>query len=285
MPEMLNAWGAAFAVQRFDQEDWARQRGDRSTASGGVCTTMPTLEREDMTMPIRRIIMMAVALCTLAFGAAAQHPSTPYVRWVELEVAPADIDALPAAGRLNTEATMAAEPGVLAFHSAVEKDNPARMRVLEIYADADAYRAHLQSAHFQKFVRDLQPILRSRAVFETVPVLLGAKPQLPAASRTTHVRAAELEIDPTQLDAYRTAVTEEIQDSIRLEPGVLAIYCVALKDQPSQLRFFEVYADEGAYRRHIESPHFKKYVDTTKSMIRARKLFEMASPTLAAKNR
>jgi len=174
---------------------------------------------------------------------------------------------------------------VLAFHSAVEKDNPARMRVLEVYADAVAYRAHLQSAHFQKFVRDVQPILRSRAVFETVPVLLGAKPQLPAASRATHVRVAELEIDPAQLDAYKAAVTEEIQDSIRLEPGVLAIYCVALKDQPSQLRFFEVYADEGAYRRHIESPHFKKYVDTTKSMIRARKLFEMASPTLAAKNR
>ena len=113
----------------------------------------------------------------------------------------------------------------------------------------------------------------------------GAKPQLPAASRATHVRVAELEIEPTQLDAYKTAVTEEIQDSIRLEPGVLAIYCVALKDQPSQLRFFEVYADEGAYRRHIESPHFKKYVDTTKSMIRARKLFEMTSATLAARNR
>ena len=159
------------------------------------------------------------------------------------------------------------------------------MRVLEVYANVDAYRSHVQSPHFQKFVRDVQPILRSRAVFETVPILLGAKPQVGPASRSTHVRVAELEIDPAQLDAYKAAVTEEIEDSIRLEPGVLAIYCVALKDRPSHLRFFEVYADESAYRQHIESPHFKKYVETTKSMIAARKLFEMEAPILAAKAR
>ena len=209
----------------------------------------------------------------------------PYVRWAELEVSPADVNALQAAGRVNTAATIALERGVVAFHSAVEKANPARMRVLEVYANVDAYRSHVQSEHFQQFVRDVQPILRSRAVFETVPIVLGAKPQVGPASRSTHVRVAELEIDSSHLDAYKAAVTEEIEDSIRLEPGVLAIYCVALKDRPSHLRFFEVYADESAYRQHIESPHFKKYVETTKSMIAARKLFEMDAPTLATKAR
>ena len=35
------------------------------------------------------------------------------------------------------------------------------------------------------------------------------------------VRIAELEIDPAQLDAYKLALKEEIEASIRLEPGVL----------------------------------------------------------------
>jgi quinol monooxygenase YgiN len=236
-------------------------------------------------MTRRRTFMLATTVCALCFGASAQQPSMPHVRWAELEVSPADVHALQAAGRANTAATIALEPGVLALHSAVEKANPTRMRVLEIYADVAAYRSHVQSEHFQKFARDVQPILRSRAVFETVPIVLGAKPQVAPASPSTHVRVAELEIHPAQLDAYKAAVTEEIEDSIRLEPGVLAIYCVALKDQPSHLRFFEVYADESAYRRHIDSPHFKKYVQTTKSMIAARKLFEMDAPTLATKAR
>jgi quinol monooxygenase YgiN len=229
--------------------------------------------------------MLAASVSTLCFHAVAQQPTFPYVRWAELEVARDDVQALQAAGRENSAATITLEPGVLAFHSAVEKSNPGRMRVLEVYASAEAYRTHLQSPHFRQFVRDVQPILKNRVVFEAVPVKLGAKPVLPAATLAPHVRVAELEIEPIHLEAYKAAVSEEIDDSIRLEPGVLAIYSVALKDQPTHLRFFEVYADENAYRQHIESPHFKKYVETTKSMISARQLFEMDGATLSARTR
>jgi quinol monooxygenase YgiN len=99
------------------------------------------------------------------------------------------------------------------------------------------------------------------------------------------VRIAELEIDPAQLELYKAAVAEEIEASIRVEPGVLAIYSVALKEDPSQLRFFEIYADEAAYRRHLESPHFKKYVAATKLMIKSRKLIETVPVVLGAKPR
>jgi quinol monooxygenase YgiN len=55
---------------------------------------------------------------------------------------------------------------------------------------------------------------------------------------------------------------------------------LALKDRPTQLRFLEIYADESSYRQHIDSPHFKKYVEATKSMITARNLIEMDSPSI-----
>src|SRR6187399_2282335 len=42
------------------------------------------------------------------------------------------------------------------------------------------------------------------------------------------VRIAELEIDAAHLANYKAAVTEEIETSLRVEPGVLAIYSVAL---------------------------------------------------------
>jgi quinol monooxygenase YgiN len=74
------------------------------------------------------------------------------------------------------------------------------------------------------------------------------------------VRIAQLEIDPERLESYTAAVKEEIETSIRVEPGVLAIYAVAEKDNPSKLRFFEIYADEIAYNAHINSAHFIKYV-------------------------
>jgi quinol monooxygenase YgiN len=97
------------------------------------------------------------------------------------------------------------------------------------------------------------------------------------------VRIAELEIDPAQLDRYKAAVTEEIETSIRVEPGVLAIYAVAVKDDPSHLRFFEIYQDEAAYKAHRESVHFKKYVAITQPMIKSRKLIETVPLILGSK--
>jgi quinol monooxygenase YgiN len=112
---------------------------------------------------------------------------------------------------------------------------------------------------------------------------LGAGTVQAQETTTTVVRIAELVIDPAQLEAYKVAVREEMEESIRVEPGVLAIYSVAEKGKPNSLRFFEIYASEEAYRAHIESPHFKKYVAITQPMIVSRKLIETQPVQLSAK--
>ncbi len=95
------------------------------------------------------------------------------------------------------------------------------------------------------------------------------------------VRIAQLEIDPSRLEEYTRAVKEEMQDAVRLEPGVIAIYAVAEKDNPTRLHFFEIYANEAAYLSHRETPHFKKYLAVTQPMIRERKLIEAIPVQLA----
>jgi quinol monooxygenase YgiN len=97
------------------------------------------------------------------------------------------------------------------------------------------------------------------------------------------VRLAELEIDPGQLENYQAALREEIDTSIRIEPGVLTLYAVAEKDNPSHIRIFEMYADADAYKAHLESPHFKKYKATTKEMVKSLKLVETVPVMLGAK--
>ncbi|MES2037664.1 MAG: antibiotic biosynthesis monooxygenase [Pseudomonadota bacterium] len=202
-----------------------------------------------------------------------------YVRWSELEVDPAHMERFWAIGKENVRETRRNDPGVLAFYFAGEKDHPNRIRVLEVYANENAYKAHMASAHYKQFRDDSRPLLTGHALFEAVPVILGAKPQLPPP--TAVVRMAKIEIDPAQLDTYRELVTEEIEASIRLEPGVFAIYAVALKDHPNQLRFFEIYADESAYLHHRNALHFQKYLNETKDMIVTRDLVETSPGSLA----
>jgi hypothetical protein len=40
-----------------------------------------------------------------------------------------------------------------------------------------------------------------------------------------HIQIAEIEVDPAQLDSYKAAVQEQIDATIRLEPGVLVSRC------------------------------------------------------------
>lgn len=98
------------------------------------------------------------------------------------------------------------------------------------------------------------------------------------------VRIAELEIDPNQLAAYTAALKEEIQTSIRVEPGVLALYAVAVKDHPNQIRLFESYSSQSAYESHLQTAHFLKYKSDTKTMVKSLKLIETDPILLGSKS-
>jgi quinol monooxygenase YgiN len=89
-------------------------------------------------------------------------------------------------------------------------------------------------------------------------LIAAAPPQNGTAmtNATPIVRLAELQIDPAQLDAYLALLREEIEASVRLEPGVLTLNAVALKDSPDHIRLMEIYADQDAYEAHLKSPHF-----------------------------
>lgn len=97
------------------------------------------------------------------------------------------------------------------------------------------------------------------------------------------VRMAELEIDPDQIDSYKTLLAEEIEASVRIEPGVLFLHAVSEKGAPEKVRVIECYADQAAYEAHLTTPHFLKYKMQTANMVRSLRLIETDPITLAAK--
>jgi quinol monooxygenase YgiN len=103
------------------------------------------------------------------------------------------------------------------------------------------------------------------------------------APSTVVVRLAELEIYPAQLESYKVLLREEIETSIRLEPGVLALYAVAVKGHPTQIRIFETYGSRAAYEAHVQTPHFLKYKTATQSMVKSLNLLETEPVLLGAK--
>ncbi len=94
------------------------------------------------------------------------------------------------------------------------------------------------------------------------------------SSQERIVRIAELEIYPDQVAAYKAALKEEIETSIRVEPGVLTLYAVSVKGHPNQVRLFESYSNQAAYQSHLETAHFRKYKVLTQNMVKSLTLIE-----------
>ncbi|WP_197413342.1 putative quinol monooxygenase [Pedobacter sp. Leaf176] len=88
------------------------------------------------------------------------------------------------------------------------------------------------------------------------------------------VRLSKLVIDSAQLSSYKVLLKEEIEASMGKEPGVLTLYAVFEKGQPTHLTILEIYASEDAYALHVKTPHFLKYKNGTLKMVKKLELID-----------
>ncbi len=95
-----------------------------------------------------------------------------------------------------------------------------------------------------------------------------------AQESSQKVRLAKLVIDSAQLESYKAALKEEIETSLRIEPGVLTLFAVSENANPTHITILEIYANEGAYKVHIQTPHFLKYKTGTMNMVKSLELIE-----------
>jgi len=95
-----------------------------------------------------------------------------------------------------------------------------------------------------------------------------------APPENNKVRLSLITVDPDRLDEYNAFLKEEIEASMRVEPGVLVLYAVSEKENPDKIVILEIYADEEAYQKHIQAPHFLKYKEGTLSMVRSLELID-----------
>jgi quinol monooxygenase YgiN len=89
------------------------------------------------------------------------------------------------------------------------------------------------------------------------------------------VRIAEVEIDSRYLEEYMAILKEEAEASVRLEPGVISIFPMFQRENPTEIRILEIYASREAYEAHLKTPHFQKYKTMTQEMVKSLKLVDM----------
>lgn len=100
----------------------------------------------------------------------------PVVRMAELEIDPGTLEAYQALLTEEIEASVALEDGVLSLNAVSIKDRPNMIRILEVYANRQAYEAHLRTPHFLKYKNETAGMVTSLTLIDVEPIVMRSKP-------------------------------------------------------------------------------------------------------------
>lgn len=120
------------------------------------------------------VLITALLLFAFCSNVAAQEKKQ-LVRVAKLIIDSAQLESYKALLKEGIETAVQVEPGVLTLYAVSEKDHPTRFTILEIYADANAYKSHLQTPHFLKYKTGTKNMVKSLELVETVPLVPGMK--------------------------------------------------------------------------------------------------------------
>lgn len=129
----------------------------------------------------------------------------------------------------------------------------------------------LQTTHRRPFSN---PIRKFSAVVITAFLFIGGNVAY-AQGREMMVRISEIEVDAKYLEQYKAILKDEAEASVRLEPGVIAIFPLYQREKDPEFRILEMYANHAAYEAHLKTPHFEKYKSGTLHMVKSLKLVDM----------
>jgi len=97
------------------------------------------------------------------------------VRIAKLVIDSGQLESYKAALKEHAETALRVEPGVLNLYAVYEKNKPTHVTVFEIYANNEAYKAHLLTPHFLKYKTGTKEMVKSLELVETVPIALETK--------------------------------------------------------------------------------------------------------------
>lgn len=221
-------------------------------------------------------MMLLLGLQALPVNAAAS--AQPFVRWSVYSADAGNENALRAAvAALNT--ALQNSEGVLAVYGGEDKNGV--MRYLEIYTDENAFNAAQNNANVKTAAAQALKLAQVHKTLAADAFNLQSK-----IGTADKARMALLVIDPAQLDAYKKVLAKEMQSAVANEEGVLALLATTETARPNVFHLLELYADDNAYRAHIDGPYFQEYNKAVQTMVTDKVLIvnKPQAVTLSGKN-
>lgn len=102
-----------------------------------------------------------ITFFTFCGSVVAAQTTSMLVRISEIEIFPAHLKEYTAILQTEAAASVKLEKGVIAIFPMFQKADSTQCRILEIYADREAYQSHLKTPHFQHYKTSTAEMVKS----------------------------------------------------------------------------------------------------------------------------
>lgn len=129
----------------------------------------------------QRVNLIFVTICFFMFGfnkQATAQQNNQMVRLAKIQVDELQLENYNAALRIQMTTAIRVEPGVLTYYAVADKNDPTRITILEIYADAAAYKLHIETPHFKKYKETVQDMVKSLELIDVNLIGYARKPEM-----------------------------------------------------------------------------------------------------------
>lgn len=100
------------------------------------------------------------------------------VRISEIEVYPDYLDEYLKFALTVGATSVREEPGVIAIYPLIQQRDSCQIRILEIYADQEAYRHHIGTRHFQAYKQGTLHMVKRLDLVDMIPLNPAAMPEI-----------------------------------------------------------------------------------------------------------
>jgi alkylhydroperoxidase/carboxymuconolactone decarboxylase family protein YurZ/quercetin dioxygenase-like cupin family protein/quinol monooxygenase YgiN len=98
-----------------------------------------------------------------------------YMRIAKIVVDSAQSDSYNNALKEQMQSALSLEKDVLAYSAVHDRNNPSQITILETYSSRAGYETHIETAHFKKYKKTVENMVKSLELVDVVPVAVAAK--------------------------------------------------------------------------------------------------------------
>lgn len=122
-----------------------------------------------------RLSIVSLLLLLFSSNVPAQEVSKQMVRLAKLVIDSTQLEQYNVLLKEEIEASVKLELGVITLYAVAEKEKPTHITILEIYANVEAYKKHIQTPHFLKYKNGTKGMVTSLELVEATPLVPGMK--------------------------------------------------------------------------------------------------------------